>query len=241
MMHPTVLVTGAAKRVGQVLCEHFALQGWNVVLHYNESEKEALALAGKFSEDYPDQKFCVVQGDMALGEVTAKKMMSVLPEGVTQLNALINNASVFDPGALAKTEGELLRREFVINFETPFFLMRDFYLKYKTGVIVNILDTRVHNEDSSYAAYSLAKKSLMHLTRMAALEWAPDMRVNGVAPGPVLPPLGKDDSWLSNVVAQTPLKRAVGLDNLVNSVYFLISNNSITGQIINCDSGAHLI
>ncbi len=102
------------------------------------------------------------------------------------------------------------------------------------------MDTRIVDNESSHAAYSLSKKALMHATTMAALEWAPSVRVNGVAPGPVLPPPGKDETHLHEVIESTPLQKRVELDNLVESAYFLTTNDAITGQIIFCDSGAHL-
>ena len=127
-----------------------------------------------------------------------------------------------------------------VNFDAPFFLMQNYYNRFGKGVIINILDTRVVNNDSSYGAYSLAKKSLMQLTSMAALEWAPKVRVNAVAPGPVLPPEGKNERYFRKVVEGAPLKKQVNIDNLCKSAYFLTEIDDVTGQVLFCDGGAHL-
>jgi pteridine reductase len=241
IMVQTVLITGAAKRIGRSIAERFAAEGWEVILHFNSSRKEAEFLSEDLRAKYPGRLFPIVQADLTQSTEAIVKLLDKLPEGIITLDCLINNASVFDPGLLGETDYQLLRQQMSVNFETPFLLMQKFCSRFGKGNIVNILDTRVVNNDSSYGAYSLSKKALMQATKMAALEWAPFVRVNGLAPGPVLPPPGKDASSLNAVIADTPLKKAAGLDNLTDSVYFLVSNSAVTGQVIFCDSGAHLL
>ncbi|WP_026473193.1 SDR family oxidoreductase [Alkaliflexus imshenetskii] len=240
-MSQTVLITGAAVRVGKALAELFAFRGYNVILHCNSNFDAAKVLASGLSEKYPQALFPVVKADLSNPIAAAQQLFDTLPEGISSIDVLINNASVFEAAQLSETPYELYRRQMVINLDAPFFLMQAFYNRFKSGCIINILDTRVTNHNSSHAAYAIAKKALMHLTQMAALEWAPDVRVNAVAPGPVLPPPGADNSHLQRVSENTPLKSTVSLDNLADSAYFLVSNSSVTGQIIFCDSGAHLI
>lgn len=241
MSNKTVLITGAAKRVGKALAKRFALEGWNVVIHYNSSKKEALEFSNELSKLFPQQLFPIIPADLSRGEQEIIDLFESLPKmGINKLDALINNASNFYPGSLKETDSAMLHNSFKVNFEAPFFLMRHFYLLYGSGSILNLLDTRIVDNESSHGAYSLSKKTLMHATEMAALEWAPSVRVNGVAPGPVLPPPGKNEAHLDKVIEYTPLKKRVDLDNLVESAYFLTTNEAITGQIIFCDSGAHL-
>lgn len=241
MSNKTVLITGAARRVGKALTKRFALEGWNVVIHYNYSKNDALKLSTELSQLFPQQIFPIIGADLSYGEQTVIELFDNLSKlSIDKLDALINNASVFYPGSLKETDSSLLHKSFKINFEAPFFMMRHYYLKFGYGTILNLLDTRIVDNESSHAAYSLSKKALMHATTMAALEWAPSVRVNGVAPGPVLPPPGKDETHLREVIESTPLQKRVELDNLVESAYFLIINDAITGQIIFCDSGAHL-
>lgn len=238
----TILITGASKRVGKALSKRFALEGWNVVIHYNSSKTEAAELSEELSILFPKQLFPIISADLSEGEEAALRLFNSLPKlGVDKLDALINNASNFNPGLLKDTDTLLLQSSFKVNFETPFFLMRQFYLQFGYGAILNLLDTRVENNNSSHGAYSLSKKALMNLTTMSALEWAPSVRVNGLAPGPVFPSPGKDEEHLAKVIQSTPLQKRVKLDNLVESAYFLITNGAITGQVIFCDSGAHLV
>ncbi|HKL72448.1 MAG TPA: SDR family oxidoreductase [Marinilabiliaceae bacterium] len=241
MSNKTVLITGAAKRVGKALAKRFALEGWNVVIHYNSSKDEALEFSNELSQLFSQQVFPIVSADLFSGEQTLIQLFDDLSKlGINKLDALINNASNFYLGSLKDTDSTLLHNSFKVNFEAPFFLMRHFYLLYGSGSILNLLDTRVVGNESSHGAYSLSKKALMNVTTMAALEWAPSVRVNAIAPGPVLPPPGKDKLHLDKVIVSTPLQKRVELDNLVESAYFLTTNDAITGQIIFCDSGAHL-
>ncbi len=237
---PTVLITGAAKRVGKALAELFGARDWEVVIHYNNSEVAAQELSLSLQKKYPDRQFPTVRADLTDVGKSIALLREGLPASVNGLDALINCASVFEPSSVAETDHQLLRQQMAVNFEAPFMLMQAFYKVHGRGAIVNVLDTRIVNNSWSHAAYSLSKKALMELTRMAALEWAPDVRVNGVAPGPVLPPPGKDAMHLEKVAVETPLKKVVGLDDLAESVWFLVANSAITGQIIFCDSGAHV-
>lgn len=239
LMH-TVLITGAAKRIGEALTHHFAQRGWEVIIHCNNSRGDADRLSTHLRNLFEDRQFPVIAADFS-DPVSASdaifselRILNLCPE------VLINSASVFNPGLLADTSYTHLRRQMAVNFEAPFMLMKAFRQYCKKGCIVNILDTRVTSNDSRHAAYTLSKKVLMHLTEMAGLEWAPEIRVNAVAPGAVLPPPGQDETYLKDVVAGTPLKQAVSPGDLADAVWFLVNNGTITGQIIYCDGGAHL-
>lgn len=235
MKSKKVLITGSAKRLGKALAYYYAAKGWEVVLHFNSSISEAQLLSDELHAKYPERLFPLFQAN--LNEVVE---CEGLIDKIDHLDVLINNASVFESGLLFETNEDLFRDQMAVNFNAPFFLMKKFYNKFKRGVIVNILDTRITSNDSSYGAYSLAKKSLMNLTKMAAIEWAPFVRVNAVAPGPVLPPDGKDANHFYKVIDETPLKKQVDIQNLCESVYFLTLNDDVTGQILFCDGGAHL-
>ncbi|NLA24126.1 MAG: SDR family NAD(P)-dependent oxidoreductase [Bacteroidales bacterium] len=237
----TVLITGANKRIGEKTTCFFAARKWNVVIHFNSDKDGANNLIKKLKSDYPNQKFYGVQQDFSTGYHSADELFIKLKSLNIKIDVLINNASNFLEGSIAETEKEIFEKSFKVNFETPFFLMNKFAAIYDEGVIINVLDRRIKNNDTSYAAYSLSKKSLASLTKMAAKEFAPKIRVNGVAPGPVLPPNNKDNFYLYEMSQKTPLKEPVKLDNLLESIYFLVTNSSITGQIIFCDSGAHLL
>lgn len=237
----SVLITGGSKRIGKELVLYFGNKGWNVVIHYNSNGDEADKLMSYLKNTFPDQLFYIIQEDFANGELAANNLFERLGALDIKIDVLINNASVFIESSLSESNLELFIKNSKINLEAPFFLMKNFYNEIGAGVIINILDTRINKNSSSHGIYSLSKKGLADLTKMAALEWAPSIRVNAVAPGPVLAPVEKSDEYFSQVINNTPLKRSVKLDNLLNSVYFLITNDSITGQIIYCDSGEHLL
>lgn len=236
-----VLITGGSKRIGRELALFFGEKGWNVIIHYNRGDYNAEELLHNLKNNYPTQKFYIVKEDFSSGATAANNLFEKIDALNIKLDLLINNASIFIESSLAETSSDIFSENAKVNLETPFFLMKNFYKSFESGVIINILDTRINNNYSSYGIYSLSKKSLAELTKMAALEWAPNIRVNGVAPGPVLPPIDKGSEYFENVVNKTPLKKSVKLDNLLNSVYFLVKNDSITGQIIYCDSGEHLL
>ncbi len=238
-MH-TVLITGAAKRIGEALALYFAHKGWEVVIHCNSSREEADRLSTRLSSLYKERLFPVIVADFSDPVSASDSIFSQLRKLKLSPELLINSASVFSPATLADTSYTHLRRQMMVNFEAPFMLMKAFRQYCKKGCIVNVLDTRVKSNDSRHAGYTLSKKVLMHLTEMAALEWAPDIRVNAVAPGAVLPPPGQDEAYLKEVVARTPLKQSVPLGDLADAVWFLVINGTITGQIIYCDGGAHL-
>jgi pteridine reductase len=239
-MSPVVLVTGAAKRVGAAISRHLAREGWSVVLHYHHSQEEVLELAAQLGSEFPQQDFLTLQCDLSNMEKVLTLFDHSSIQGV-ELTALVNNASVFSPGRLEEVSPDFLKEQMDVNFSAPLFLMQAFKKRFPSGSVVNLLDTNVVNHLDTHAAYLLAKKALESLTQMAALAWAPTFRVNGVAPGPVLPPPGKSVEHLDQVIAKTPLKRQVGTLDIAQSVSFLLNNPSITGQVIFCDSGAHLI
>ncbi len=235
---PTALVTGAAKRVGAAISKALAFAGWEVILHYHNSRKEVSRLSESLKKQYRDRNFPFVQCDLSNPDAVLS-FFSQLPDGLV-VDALINNASIFDPGTIEETSLGFLRKEMLVNFEAPFFLMQTFKNSFGKGAVVNMLDTKILKNEGTHAAYLLAKKNLAEATKMAALSFAPEIRINAVAPGPVLPPPGKNEDYFDKIVKETPLKIKTNLDDITQSVLFLLNNTSVTGQIVFCDSGLHL-
>ena len=128
-----------------------------------------------------------------------------------------------------------------VNFISPFILMRDYANIADNGRIINIVDTRITNNKSEHLSYSLSKKSLWELTKMAALELAPHFRVNAIAPGAILAPAGKDQRYLEKVADLTPMKTPSGVVSVLKSIDYILDNEDLTGQLIFCDGGAHLL
>lgn len=239
-MTNVALITGGAVRIGHQIANHLAQKGWNVALHFNSSSLDVSEFESELRTKYGDQQFYSFKTDLGSAEHTGKLIDQVLAR-FGSLDLLINNASVYEPGSLKNTDNSLLTSLTMINVIAPFILMRDFAKKCGKGLIINMVDTRITNNSGDYFAYSLSKKSLWELTKMAALELAPLFRVNAIAPGAVLPPVGKDNSYLEKISLKTPMKTPSGVISILKSVDYIIDNQDITGQLIFCDGGGHLI
>jgi pteridine reductase len=238
-MNRAALITGASKRVGKAITEHLAEKGWNIAIHFNSSEKPAEVFVSELTAKYPQQKFLSFKANLSnIHEVI--KLIPIVLEVFGEIHLLVNNASVFDPGYLKLTQPDLFDEQINVNLKAPFFLTRDFANLCKTGNIINFVDTRVSSNKSNFAAYSLSKKGLWDLTKMAALELAPDIRVNAIAPGVTLAPEDKDETYLLNLAKNIPMKKPGGLDPIIKSVDFILENDHLTGQLIFADGGENL-
>lgn len=238
-MTKTALITGAAKRVGKGLALHLAAQGWNIAIHYNTSADEAIKLQDELKSSFPYQKFELFSGDLNL----TSEVENLIPQVIRKMGSvdlLINNASVFDRGNFADTTTEFLDRQMNVNFRAPFILIRNFAQLAKKGTIINFVDTRIVNNKSNFAAYSLSKKTLWELTKMTALELGPKIRVNAIAPGLTLPPEEKGDDYLWKLAENIAMKRPGGLEPILKSLDYILNNDYLTGQLLFCDGGENL-
>ena len=238
-MEKTALITGAAKRVGKEMANHLANQGWNIAIHYHTSEDDAIQLRDELAKFYPDQQFALFRADLNESEEVEKLIPQVIQE-MKRLDLLINNASVFESSLLGRTTTEFFNRQMNVNFRAPFILLRDFASLIKHGAIVNFVDTRIVTNQSRFAAYSLAKKSLWEITKMAAFEFGPNIRVNAIAPGLTLPPEEKGEDYLWKLAGNIAIKRPGGLDPILKSLDYILKNDYLTGQILFCDGGENL-
>jgi NAD(P)-dependent dehydrogenase (short-subunit alcohol dehydrogenase family) len=157
-----------------------------------------------------------------------------------EIQLLINNASVFEKGYLKDTSPELFDRQINVNLRAPFFLIRDFARISSKGNIINFVDTRITSNKSDFSAYSLSRKGLWDLTQMAALEFAPGIRVNAIAPGVTLPPENENENYLQKLAENIPMKRPGGIEPIVKSIDYIIENDHLTGQLLFADGGENL-
>ena len=157
------------------------------------------------------------------------------------LDILVSNAAVFHKDSLRNVSGKKLLDEFWPNLFAPILLIRAFASRVEKGKIVNLLDRRIAGLDVSSVPYLLTKKALAELTRLAALELAPGITVNGIAPGPVLPPPGKGKSYLRDHAGSVPLNKRITPEDIADAVIFLLKNDAITGQILFVDGGQNLL
>ena len=158
------------------------------------------------------------------------------------VDILINNASIFKMVPFADETLEAAKQQFDINLWAPVTLMRHFYQQntLEEGCIINILDRRITRTELDGASYPLSKKCLAEATRDCACQWAPKVRVNAIAPGVVLPPVGKEHFTMREELKTVPTGKPVALEDITSSCLFLVKNDSINGQILFIDGGQHL-
>ena len=238
-MQKAALITGAARRIGSSVAMHLAENGWNLFLHYNTSEEEATQLAVSLKQKYSSQEFVTIRADFSdPGEAEALVPFIVSAYGPFEL--LVNNAAVFNRGCLTCTSWALLSGQMMVNLFAPFILMRDFAVHCHHGNIINFSDTRISSNKSDFAAYTLSKKGIWELTKMAAIEFGPGIRVNAIAPGVTLPPKDKDAVYLNQLAEKIPMKKPGGVRPVLMSIDFILRNDHLTGQLIFADGGENL-
>ncbi len=233
----TALVTGAAKRLGRSVALALAENGANVLLHYNGSDRE-MSLTAEIARAM-GVRVWPIRADFSLPD-GADTLFKAAAAAAGRMDILVNNASIFPTDRLDGAIWEGLAENLKVNAWAPMALTRAFAAQGHQGAVVNLLDARIHDYDSEHLSYHLSKRMLHSLTRMAALEYAPKVRVNAVAPGLILPPAGEDISYLDALADTNPLQRIGREEDVVNSVIFLLTNPFITGQTIYVDGGRHM-
>lgn len=234
MSKQTALITGASQRLGQAMCMALGVAGYDVALHYHRTDPaETVAMLTDRGVDCK-----TYQADLSDLRQAESLMASVSQDRPPAL--LINNASSFLPGTIQETGREDWSRHFNINLAAPFFLSQAFARHCRQGCIINMLDAKITGHGDTHAAYLMTKKALSDFTAMAALAFAPNIRVNGIAPGPILPPADRDSAYLSARAAELPLQRQGNTNDITRTLSFLLNNAFITGQVIFVDGGDHL-
>lgn len=233
----TALITGGAKRLGAFTALELARHGVHCVLHYRDSEAEARATAGQI--EALGVNVWLVQGDLSVAG-TPDAVWEQAEDASGGINFLINSASIFPDETLDELSEATLAPNINVNTLAPFHLARRLAATGREGVVINFLDTMVRDYDRKHVPYHLSKKMLHHLTRMMAVEYAPRLRVNGVAPGLVLPPEGKDLAYLESLKHSNPLQTYGCGEQIAHAVIFLLVNTFITGQVIYIDGGRNL-
>lgn len=241
MQGKVILITGGAKRVGAAICRRLHAQGARLIVHYRLSFEEAKRLQDELNQQRADSVALVQANllDIALFPELVKKAV----DRFGQLDVLVNNASSFFPTLLPQCTLEDWNDLIGSNLQAPLFLTQAMapYLKAQRGCVVNIVDIHAERPLKNYVIYNAAKGGLLALTKSLAVEMAPEVRVNGVSPGPILWP--QDGEWADEaareqIIASTLLKRCGEPDDIAKTVQFLIADAPyITGQIIAVDGG----
>jgi len=234
----TAFITGAVKRIGRSIAEGLAKEGCNIIIHYNSSEQhEAETVCTLLKKQG-------VQAGSVKADFSSHSAIADLFPTITSLSGsvdiLINNASQFIPSQLLTSPIDELHNTLAVNTLAPFMLARAFSEQTTSGSIINLIDTRIDTYDSTYAFYHLSKVMLAELTRMLAVDCAPHIRVNGIAPGIILPPQGKDPAYLERCKERTLVNHAGTVDEINNAVMFLLTTSSTTGEILYVDGGQRI-
>ena len=212
-------------RIGKAITEALQAQGAEVVVHYGASREAAEALSS-----------FTVQGNLEHACECARVIDEAGP-----LDILINNAALFTKDRLVESQPARVQREFQVNLLAPLELTRCFAAQATKGAVINLLDRRIRANDSSCLPYSITKKGLEELTKLSALDLAPEIRVNAVAPGPILPGPGDCGEDFAERAGQVPLEFFPTPENIAEAVLFLLKADYCTGQVIYVDGGQHLL
>jgi len=233
------LVTGAARRVGAAIARRLHAAGANVVLHYRGAESEAAQLEKELNAARAGSAM-KVRGDL-LALVAPKALVDAALQRFARLDILVNNASAFYPTAIGQIELSHWEELIGSNLRAPLFLSQAAAprLALAGGAIVNIADIHAERPLKGYVVYSLAKAGLVALTRSLALELAPGVRVNAVAPGAIAwPEDGQfEAAERARIVAGTPLARLGSAEEIARAVHFLCTAPFVTGQVLAVDGG----
>ncbi len=243
MQGKVVLITGGAKRVGAAICRRLHAAGANLMLHYRASAGEARLLQAELNHVRADS-VALIQADL----LVISKLHSLVEQTVQsfgRLDGLVNNASSFFQTPLGEISVDGWNDLIGTNLQAPLFLAQAAAaaLRRSQGAIVNIADIHADRPLKNYVVYSVAKAGLVGLTRSLARELAPEVRVNAVAPGPVLWPDDESFNELSRqrIISHTPLRREGTPEDIAAAVHFLLAEAQYTtGETINVDGGRHV-
>jgi pteridine reductase len=239
MKGKTAIVTGAARRIGAAIVRRLHASGANVLLHYRGDEAAAASLEAELNAARA-KSASKVKADL-LAPIAPRSLISAALERFGRLDLLVNNASTFYPTAVGSIEAGHWDELIGSNLRAPLFLAQEAAteLKKNGGAIVNLADIHGDRPLKGYLVYSVAKAGLAALTRALAIELAPEVRVNGIAPGAIAWP---EDGQLESaerdrIVATTPLSRLGSPEEIARAVHFLATAPFVTGQVLAVDGG----
>lgn len=236
-----VLITGGAKRVGAAISRALHAEGANIMIHYNTSNHEAKSLQAELNLKRKDSA-AIIQADL-LNTAVAASLANETVKRFGKLDILINNASTYEPTEVGDIDEDNWHSLIGSNLKAPMFLAQAAAkeLKKNRGCIVNITDMHIESPKKGYVVYSVAKAGLANLTKSLANELSPEVRVNAVAPGPVLWPENNqefDEVYRKRVISQTLLKRIGDPTDIAKAVKFLAADAPfITGHVLAVDGG----
>ena len=235
----TALVTGAAARLGRTIALRLGALGANVVVHHHTNAVGAYQVCSEL-QSKGVQAFALAH-DLSEPADVGKLVAAARKASGKPLDFLVNNAASYPRSKVGDLSWAAFQEVLAVNAWAPFELTRAFAAQAKKGgAVVNLLDARIADYDWDHVGYIVAKKALAELTRMCAVHYAPVVRVNAVAPGPVLPPAGEAEATLERLSRHLPLRAAPSPDDVADAVLYLLGARGVTGEILNVDGGRHL-
>ncbi len=237
---PTVLITGAAQRIGRTLALRFAADGWRIGLHCHASRREADQLAEEIARG--GGTAAVLQANLA----DAGEMAGLVPACAAALGAptcLVNNASTFVFDTVASLDPKVWDMQHAVNVKAPVFLAKAFAAALPEGAsgnVINIVDQRVWKPTPNFFSYAASKTALWGVTRTLAQALAPRVRVNAIGPGPVLKSAHQTDDEFRRQCEATILGRGTTPDEIADAIRYILAAPAMTGQMIALDGGQHL-
>lgn len=238
----TALITGGAKRIGREIALSLAKMGYDLVIHYNNSVIEVKDLQKQIEKLGVDCS--LIKADL-LDKSQVNKMVLQLKK-IKNWNLLINNASIFNQSNFLESDVEELEKNFIIHLKIPAILSKALAQNCQqnqlSGNIINLIDKNITRYETKYFDYLLSKKSLAEFTKMLALQLAPQVRVNGIAPGFILNSVdGKtSDAEVKKLLTKIPLQKKASDGDIANGVKYLLESNFVTGEVLFIDGGASL-
>jgi NAD(P)-dependent dehydrogenase (short-subunit alcohol dehydrogenase family) len=229
----TAIVTGGAKRIGAELVRALAADGWHVLIHYHRSATEAKALAAEVGHA------SIVRADLA--DPDAADRIVVALDGLPPARLLVNNASLFAHDDIRDFTPESWAAHMDVNLRAPAMLSRAFAAAAGEGLIVNLLDAKLHGPNPDFFSYTISKYGLAGVTELAARAFAPQIRVNGIAPSVTMVSGPQSRANFDKVHDLNALGRGVRVEEIVAALRFLIATPSITGQTILLDGGQRFL
>lgn len=235
------LVTGGAVRLGRAIAVALAQQGADVVITYNRSAGPAEEVAAEITA--LGCRAAAFQADFSQATNMARLVDAVVAQ-YGHLDILVNSAAIFEKGEWDTTTAENWDRHFAINLKAPFFLSQAFGRHVKShgtrGHIVNIADWRGVRPGTDHMAYTLTKVALIGMTKSMSLALAPEIQVNAIAPGLILPPPGAGEAFVARKAAEVPLARSGSPEEIVKAVLYLVDADFVTGELLYVTGGEHL-
>ena len=234
-----IIITGGATRMGAAIARKLSGPNKEILIHYNKSKLKAEKLKKELSNE--GTKVYLVKGDLSK-ENDVNKIVKFAKSKLKYFDCLINNASLFENDKLENFTTDSWGQHLRTNLRTPALLSKEFAKNVRKGNnnIINIIDQRVFKLTPYFFSYTISKTGLYTLTKTSAMSLAPQIRVNGIAPGPTLKNKRQSVKHFKKQYMATPLKKKVDVEQICSAVDFFIKNRSITGQVISIDSGQSL-